>query len=375
MDRKFRLLVLLTIVVMVSMALVGPSITSAVPGTASLAQEAPPPPPPPPPDTPVPPPEPTKKPGGGGGGGGSSSGGGSRFLHCNSTIKGFVTDYGSMVPGSGVLVEVGASGWKNQTPADTNGYFSFQGLCKGTAYVKVIVPPGSLNTNPNAEVVLDGKNHVKVDLGFFPPVPQAASPAGTKPDSEPLVTSPPVSQTAPPASTGLSPPASLPQGVAVSVSAPRTVRVGMDAQVNISVQNGGPASAPNAVAHIPLAAGVVLKEAHTSRGSLRVEVVPLAVGKAGGVGAPLRSPGSELVVDVGALAPGDAVLIATKIGFKNTMVPGSKTEIQAEVLSGGDSYRSSVVVVTLEETGRPFQVTLPTTGSDNHSQYFQEFLW
>jgi hypothetical protein len=131
----------------------------------------------------------------------------------------------------------------------------------------------------------------------------------------------------------------------------------------------------DAIVHVPLAAGVVLKEAHTSRGSLRVEVVPLAVGKAGGVGAPVRSPGSELVVDVGALAPGDVVLIASKIRFKHTTIPGSTAAIQAEVLSGGNSYRSNVVVVTLEETGGSFQVTLPTTGSGNYTQYFQEFLW
>lgn len=372
MDRKAPLIVLLAVVAMVILMAVSLSMTSAAPSPALPNL-------PPPPTSEKPPTVAPKPTSGGGGGGSSSGGGGNRFLHCNSTVDGFVTDYGSMIPGSGVLVEVGGGGWKNQIPADDNGYFAFRGLCQGTAYVRVIVPPGSLLTNPNAEIVLDGKNQVRVEQGFFLPRPQAASASGdTKPAPVPLVASDSIQQVVPVApQPQLVPvvPLNLPKGVTVNLSAPRSVRAGMDAQINISVQNGGPGNATGVVLRLPLAEGIKLQEADTSRGALKMNIVPQVLGKVGGFAAPASASASELVVDVGVLPAGDVLLVATKIRFKDTAPPGSQAQMQAQVWSAGTSYRSDVAVITLEEAGSLFQITLPTTGGDDYLRHFHDLLW
>lgn len=367
MDGRMPLVVVLAVVIVMGLMAASLAVTSAAPSPAYPNL-----PPPPTAEKPTPQPKPTG--GGDGGGGGSRTGGGSRFPHCNSTVDGYVTNYSAMAPGSGVLVEIGGGGWRNQVPADDNGYFAFQGLCPGMGYVRVVVPPGSLLTNPNAEVALDGKNHVRVEQGFFLPLPQAAS-AGGEPTRvpEPIVTSAPVPQLAPAV-------IAMPPGMAVSLSAPRTVRVGMDAKVNISVQNGGPGQVTGVVVRVPLATGIRLQEADTSRGGLKIEQVPQALGKAAlgkvsGLAAPHAAATSELVIDVGALPPGEMVLIATKVRFKENVPAGSQAQFQALVWSGGTVYRSNAVVMTLEETGSPFDMTLPTTGEGGYLRRCQEWLW
>ena len=371
MGRKSTWFLILTVLILSTIVLANWAVSSAAPGTSPSYF--------PTPDQPKPPtpgPRPTTPSGGGGGGGG----GGSRFLDCNSSITGSVTDFGSMVSGSGVLVEIGSSGWKSQMPADTNGHFTFNGLCKGTAYVRAVVPQGSLLTNPNAEVELDGKNHTSVDLGFFPPLPQAVSFPGAEPTSEPLASSAVVPQPASPQPAGAATSAPravrLPEGVSISVSAPRNVRNGLYAAVTVSLQNGGPGNSGNTMVRMPLAAGMVLREADTSRGSLRMQVVPQTTARVGGLGAPIRTPASELIVDVGMLSPGDVVVIATKIGFEQDVdAPASQAEIQANAVSGNSSYWSNVAVINVEETGGPLVVVLPTTGDDSYAHAFREFLW
>jgi len=366
---KAPAIVFLTVVVVAGLMAGSLAVTWAAPSPAHRNL--------PPPPTSEKPPTPEPKPtdgGGGGGGGGESKFGGSRFPHCNSTVEGFVTNYSAMAPGSGVLVEVGGGGWRNQVLADDNGYFAFKGLCPGTGYVRVIVPPGSLLTNPDAEVALDGKNHVRVDQGFFLPVLQAVSgDSSVRLTPSPAASPAPVLQRAPAA-------VALPPGVAVSLSAPRTVRVGMDARLNVSVQNGGPGQATGVVVRVPLATGIRLQEADTSRGGLKIEQVPQALGQArggrvSGLAAPRGATASELVIDIGTLPPGEVVLITTKFRFKETVPPGSQAQFQALVWNGGVVYRSNVAVVTLEEAGSPFQFTLPTTGEGGYLRRCQEWLW
>ena len=374
MGRKSAWFLILTMIILSAAFVASWAVSSAAPGVSPSCF--------PTPDEPKPPtsaPKPTK-PSNGGGGSGGGGGGGSRFLDCNSSISGFVTDFGGMVPAAGVLVEIGSSGWKSQTPADTNGHFAFNGLCKGTAYVKAVVPAGSLLTNPNAEVELDGKNKTLVDLGYFLPLPQAASFPAAEPISEPALSSSSVPQLVPsqavPAPTDVPRLVRLPEGVSVSVSAPQRVRKGLAAAVSISVQNGGPDNTGNTIVRMPLASGMALKEADTSRGSLKMQVIPQAVGKTGGFSAPLRTLPSELIVHVGTLAPGDVVLIATKIAFQQDAVsPGTQAEIQARAVSGNSSYWSNVALITVEETGEPLIAVLPTTGENSYMQTFREFLW
>ena len=372
MTRKSVWFLIMTMLVLSTILLANRAVSLAAPGASPSYF--------PTPDNPKPPtPEPTS-PAGGGGSSGGGGGGGSRFLDCNSSISGSVTDFGSMVPASGAVVEIGSSGWKSQTPADSNGHFTFNGLCRGAAYVKVLVPPGSLLTNPGAEVALDGKNHVLADLGFFLPLPQAVSAPGVQPASEPLVLSPGVQQSASttPAqnSAGVSRPVPLSEGVGITVSAPRSVRRGLDAQVNVSIQNGGPAKVGGTVVRLPLASGLKLSEADTSRGSLQMQVVPQSPAKAGGLDAPSRAASSELVVNVGTLAPGDVVLIATKIAFPpDATSQASRAEIQAYAISGGNSYSSNVAVIAVEETGGPLIAVLPSSNNSGFAEARREFLW
>ena len=380
MRSGWKALFFLTVVAMVLAVVVNSSGVFAAPGAVPPGL-------PPPPTEPVP----TKKPprpsdGGVSGGGG---GGGSRFLHCNSTVSGFVTNYADKSPGAGTLVEIGNSGWKNQMPADSNGYFYFGGLCEGIAYVKVLVPEGGLPTHPNAEAVLDGQNQVQVDLGYFPPAPQAEFLGGEESAPSPTPITIAVPQVGPtvlivPRSTPETASSSKPipvlkreaEGVTVKLSAPRTVRAGMAGQVAISVKNGGPGKAANTVVTLPLSADLMLQEADTSRGALKVqpasqtsETKILSLSNAG------KSRDSDLVVNVGTLAPQEAALIVTKISFKESISPGAQAQLQAEVMTEGKSYTSEAIGLTLEETGGAFQINLPTTGANTYLQYFRNLLW
>jgi len=336
---------------------------------------------------PIPEPEPTEpspepsEPSEGGGGGDGGGHGGTRFPHCNSTVDGFVVNYADHSPGTGVAVEVGGSGWKTQILADSNGYFKAGGLCPGTAYARVIIPPGALPTNPNAEATLDGTNLTQFDLGFFPP---AAGLTGvTKPSL--VAAAPPLVQSIPerspvivtvvlPNPTLISPSAT---GLLVDVSAPRTVRAGLNAPVNVSVRNAGPGKAVNTVISLPLAAGLELQEANTSKGALKIQVVPQGPGVKGpGLNAPVRTRPSTLLVNVGTLAPGQAVLVATKIKFREDLSAGSQAQLQAQAMADGKTYQSKLMVIDLTETGGPLKATfLPVTGADNYRQYFRDLLW
>ncbi len=328
---------LLTLVAIgVAMVLSSPGLLAA-PGAAQL--QAPPLPPPPPPPAP---PQPTSAPppsdgtpvpsSGGGGGGGGSSYGGSRFLKCNSTIKGFVTNYADRSPGSGAIVQIGRSGWKSEMPADSNGHYEFGGLCEGMAFVKVLVPEGGLPTNPDAEAVLDGKNLVSVDLGFFPP-PPADQLAATQLTAAPLLAAPAVRIVAPGATPAPpvieavaagSGPSDVPlsPGISVQLNAPRVVRSGLAARMTASIRNGGPNQATGTIVTIPIPPGVVLQEVTTSRGQLKMTTTGAAMlGNASG------AKGSALVVEAGNLAVGQSVVIAGLVRFDDNAAVGSKVRL------------------------------------------------
>jgi hypothetical protein len=384
MCKKYGARVFSTIVVVVLLVVLlpGASVSLAAPAAVPLHRVSllPPNPEPGPTDSP-PGPSPEPSGGGGGGGGGGEDHGGTRFPHCNSTVDGFVVNYADHSPGTGVTVEVGGPGWKAQTLADSNGYFKVGGLCAGAAYARVIIPPGALPTNPNAEALLDGKNLTQFDLGFFPP---AAWLAG-EPKPSLVAAAPPLVQSTPerpsivvtvvvPRPALISPSAT---GLLVDVSAPRTVRAGLNAPVNVSVRNAGPGKALNTVISLPLAAGLELQEANTSKGALKIQVVPQGPGVKGpGLNAPVMTKPSTLLVDVGTLAPGQAVLVATKIKFREDMSAGSQAQLQAQAMADGKTYQSKPVIIDLTETGGPLKASfLPVTGANNYRQYFRDLLW
>ncbi len=134
-----------------------------------------PPPPPPPTEEPTaeppepPPPEPLKWPKGPLEGDEGERG--PSKPHCNAAINGFVTNLASGKGEPGMVVEIDASGWKDRTTTDSNGYYYFHGLCQGRAIVNLALEEGGLPTNPNAVAELTGYNEVRIDLGFFPPAP------------------------------------------------------------------------------------------------------------------------------------------------------------------------------------------------------------
>jgi uncharacterized repeat protein (TIGR01451 family) len=343
--------------------------------------------PPPPPPTSAPPPS-DGTPSSSSHGGGSSSGGGSRFLRCNSTIKGFVTNYADRSPGAGAVVQIGASGWKNETPADSNGHYEFGGLCEGTAYVKVLVPEGGLPTNPDAEAVLDGKNEVAVNLGFFPPAPLDQAVAATQPTVEPLVVATPVPVVLP-AVTSVRVPAEaavvarvpvvaqLPPGLSVQVAAPHAVSIGLAARMTVSVKNGGPDKADGMVITIPVPDNVVLQEVSTSRGQLRVMTPGAALGSSVKLLGHSASdaPTGGLVVEAGNLAAGQGVVIAAQVKFRDEAAVGSTAELRAEVTAGGRSNQSNVVSLALGESGASSEVGLPPTGNNGFAGYYRDLLW
>jgi hypothetical protein len=66
------------------------------------------------------------------------------------------------------------------TPTDTNGAYVFQGLCRGTVRMTVVLGSGQVVTNAQAEADLDGHNTAHVDLliGGDLAVPVGMAPAG-----------------------------------------------------------------------------------------------------------------------------------------------------------------------------------------------------
>lgn len=77
-----------------------------------------------------------------------------------------------------MVVEIDASGWKDRTVTDDNGFYYFHGLSWGRALLNLVLEDGGLPTNPNAVVSLTGHNEVRVDLGFFPPASASAAEMG-----------------------------------------------------------------------------------------------------------------------------------------------------------------------------------------------------
>ncbi len=98
--------------------------------------------------------------------------------HANSSISGFVTNHATGKGAPGIVVEIDASGWKDRTVTDDNGFYYFHGLSAGRAILNLALEGGGLPTNPNAVVSLTGHNEVRVELGFFPPGPTAAARMG-----------------------------------------------------------------------------------------------------------------------------------------------------------------------------------------------------
>ncbi len=98
--------------------------------------------------------------------------------HANSSISGFVINHATGKGAPGIVVEIDASGWKDRTVTDDNGFYYFHGLSAGRAILNLALEGGGLPTNPNAVVSLTGHNEVRVELGFFPPGPTAAARMG-----------------------------------------------------------------------------------------------------------------------------------------------------------------------------------------------------
>jgi hypothetical protein len=136
------------------------------------------PPEPEPTNTSEPEPSPTKKPVPGPTGteepqpsGGKRKRGPSGKPHANSSISGFVINHATGKGAPGMVVEIDASGWKDRTVTDDNGFYYFHGLSWGRAILNLVLEDGGLPTNPNAVASLTGHNEIRVDLGFFPPAP------------------------------------------------------------------------------------------------------------------------------------------------------------------------------------------------------------
>jgi hypothetical protein len=275
-----------------------------------------------------------------------------------------------------VTVEIGASGWKSQAVADSNGHYSFGGLCEGMAYVKLLLPEGSLPTNPNAEAVLDGKNVIQVDLGFFPPAPTMQAEISTG-EPAPVVSIPvPAAPQILPAQEPVLLAQPTAEGISVEVSAPGAVRAGLAAKVTISVKNTGRLQVGGVEVLLSLPSDAVLEEANTSRGALKLAVArPGGWLKPGGLNIPLRAQDNSLVVQVGTLAAGEVAVISAQLKFKDNAALGVRTDLRAEVRTEGKSYLSQVIPLTLKETGGAFQVALPTTGDSTYAQYLRDFLW
>ncbi len=105
-----------------------------------------------------------------------------------SSIVGFVYDYttGPPVPVKGMGVTITGCSWSADWGTDDHGYFYFNNLGEGAAYVNLQLPPNGQAINPNVLVQTSGLTKTyTVHMGFF--VGDAA-PTGpfTAPDGTPL---------------------------------------------------------------------------------------------------------------------------------------------------------------------------------------------
>jgi hypothetical protein len=102
-----------------------------------------------------------------------------------SSIVGFVYDYttGPPVPTEGMGVTIKGCSWEAVWGTDENGYFYFNNLGQGVAYVNLQLPANGHAVNPNVMVQTSGLTQTyTVYLGFYlgdqPPLGQLTTPDG-----------------------------------------------------------------------------------------------------------------------------------------------------------------------------------------------------
>lgn len=106
----------------------------------------------------------------------------------NSSIVGYVYDYstGPAVPRKDVGVKLTGCSWNAVWGTDDNGYFYFNNLGKGAAYVNLQLPPGGHAINPNVLVNTSGMTETyTVYVGFYLGDTPPSGPLET-PDGRPL---------------------------------------------------------------------------------------------------------------------------------------------------------------------------------------------
>lgn len=106
-----------------------------------------------------------------------------------SSIVGFVYDYsaGSPAPAEGMGVTLSGCSWDAVWGTDDNGYFYFDNLGQGIAYVNLQLPPDSHAINPNIIVETSGVTQTyTVYLGFYRGGTPPSSDQLTTPEGEPL---------------------------------------------------------------------------------------------------------------------------------------------------------------------------------------------
>jgi hypothetical protein len=102
-----------------------------------------------------------------------------------SSIVGYVYDYstGPPVPIKGMGVTLSGCSWEAVWGTDDNGYFFFNNLGEGPAYVNLQLPPNGHAINPNVLVNTSGMTETyTVYLGFYvgdqPPLGELKTPDG-----------------------------------------------------------------------------------------------------------------------------------------------------------------------------------------------------
>jgi hypothetical protein len=105
-----------------------------------------------------------------------------------SSIVGYIYDYstGPPVGRRDVAVKLTGCSWDANWSTDDNGYFFFNDLGQGAAYVNVQLPPGGHAINPNVLVQTSGVTETyTVYLGYYLGDTRPSGPFNT-PDGKPL---------------------------------------------------------------------------------------------------------------------------------------------------------------------------------------------
>lgn len=85
----------------------------------------------------------------------------------NGTISGIVFNYSTGQPQGGIGVVLEGGGWAVETVSDSNGYFAFRGLGRGSATLRLQLPEGATPVNPNLPVYTGYHSDVSANLGYY----------------------------------------------------------------------------------------------------------------------------------------------------------------------------------------------------------------